>query len=557
MPPMLRLEPLECRWVPARLNIISRPTFDTTDWATGTPDTLQFSDDGFFYELDVRASPPIEHTLNDLPRNREGSFSADGSLQVRISPTEGESFGDRVRLEIDYFTEVFWDRNPVGPGGPETLGTSLDFSNSVSARLSLGDDTLADLSGGHTPTDPSDFEAREVVQDVNDRRVIFASIGDVIRLDFAAQGASTGSWLGDNGDAFGEAGVYFNVLMGVAPAEDDPGNGQPVPDGPAYAVGSGAGVIGQVNVYDASGREQFRLFPFGGSYTLGVRVAVADVNGDGTQDVVTAAGPGGAPLVKVYDGQTRQEIMSFLAYEDTFLGGVFVSAGDLNNDGLAEIVTSPDVGGGPRIRVFQGNDPSIILADFFGIEDPNFRGGVRLGIGDLSGDGQSDLVVGAGFGGGPRVAGFDGPSLLNAGNAPAKLFADFFVFEPGLRNGVFLSVGDLDGDGRPDLIAGAGPGGGPRMFAIDGPALMSTAEPQIVQRANFFAGNVETRGGIRVVTKNLDGDNRADLVVGPGEGSPTEINIYAGRDVPSEGIPTALDTFTVFNPSIPAGVFVG
>ena len=62
------------------------------------------------------------------------------------------------------------------------------------------------------------------------------------------------------------------------------------------------------------------------------------------------------------------------------------------------------------------------------------------GTSTLSG---SHLLVAAGPLGGPRIAVFDGASLL-AGNA-VKLFADFFVFEPGLRDGVYLAAGDLDG----------------------------------------------------------------------------------------------------------------
>src|SRR5438552_4479324 len=79
----------------------------------------------------------------------------------------------------------------------------------------------------------------------------------------------------------------------------------------------------------------------------GVRVAAADVNGDHVADIVTAAGPGGGPHVRVLDGATGHESLGFYAYDSTFPGGVFVATGDLDGDGVAEIVTGAGEGGGP------------------------------------------------------------------------------------------------------------------------------------------------------------------------------------------------------------------
>ena len=175
-----------------------------------------------------------------------------------------------------------------------------------------------------------------------------------------------------------------------------------------------------------------------------------------------------------------------------------------------------------------------------------------MAIGDVNGDRVGDLIVAAGFGGGPRVAGFDGSSLL--GGKPVKLFADFFTFEATLRNGVFLAAGDLNGDGAAEVVAGGGPGGGPRVTAFDGRGLAASGGPTPV--ANFFAGDPETRGGVRVAVKNLDGDSRADLVVGAGTASGSRVTAYLGKAVPTTGQPTeqfAFDALAGFN----GGVFIG
>src|SRR5207253_6284505 len=165
--------------------------------------------------------------------------------------------------------------------------------------------------------------------------------------------------------------------------------------------------------------------------------------------------------VFVIDGATQAPLFSNAPFELTFLGGVYVAAGDVTGDGVPDVIVTPDLGGGPRVRVFDGANRFAQVADFFGIDDPNFRSGARAAVGDVNGDGTGDLVVAAGFQGGPRVATFDGRSLSSG--TPRTLFNDFFAFEQTLRNGVFIAAGDVDGDGLADLIAGGGPGGGPRV----------------------------------------------------------------------------------------------
>ncbi len=71
------------------------------------------------------------------------------------------------------------------------------------------------------------------------------------------------------------------------------------------------------------------FFAYATQFTGGVRVATADRNADGRLDIVTAAGPGGGPHVRIFDGLTLAEIDSFFAFSTNFSGGVFV--GGLRN----------------------------------------------------------------------------------------------------------------------------------------------------------------------------------------------------------------------------------
>jgi hypothetical protein len=144
---------------------------------------------------------------------------------------------------------------------------------------------------------------------------------------------------------------------------------------------------------------------------------------------------------------------------------VFVATGDVTGDGVADLVVTPDRGGGPRVRVYNG-DGFAQVADFLGIDDPAFRGGARAAVGDVTGDGVGDLVVAAGSGGGPRVAVFDGRSVV--AGSPARALPDFFAFETNLRDGVYVAVRDLDSDGRTELVTASGDGGEARVTGYRG-----------------------------------------------------------------------------------------
>ena len=301
---------------------------------------------------------------------------------------------------------------------------------------------------------------------------------------------------------------------------------------------------------------------FGGN----VRTAVADVNGDGVQDTVLVTGPGIQTRFAAVSGKdnTTFLINPTDPFSDAnFTGGAFVAAGDLDNDGRAEIVISPDRGGGPRVAVISlvAGTPTL-RANFFGIDDANFRGGARVGLGDVNGDGFQDLAVGAGFLGGPRIALFDGKTVFTT---PTRIVNDFFGF-PGtdsetLRNGAFVSVGDTDGDGKADLILGGGPGGGPRVFILSGDRLTGgdVGGALAVPLNNFFVdGNTADRGGVRVAVKDVDGDNKAEVAVGSGEGSVSRVRVFYGKHFGVGGEPANFQDLDPYAGAVlSAGVFVG
>ncbi len=303
-----------------------------------------------------------------------------------------------------------------------------------------------------------------------------------------------------------------------------------------YTTGADAGGGPHVRVVDSTnGQELFSFNAFDASFRGGVRVAMGDVNGDGTPDIMTAAGPGGGPHVKVYDGANFSLLHSFYAYDANFRGGMFVAAGDVNGDGLDDVITGADAGGGPHVKVFSGQDRSEIRS--FYAYGAGFVGGVRVASGDVDGDGVDDIVTGAGPGGGPHVEVFSG-----VGGA---MLQSFYAYDAGFRGGVSVAAGDCDGDGKADIVTGAGAGGTPHVQVFNGKAKMLTSF------LAFGPTLQPTVNGVNVGLVDFNGDGRADILTGAGRGDAPLLECRDAMNL------SQIDRRFAYDPTFLGGVNVG
>jgi len=232
------------------------------------------------------------------------------------------------------------------------------------------------------------------------------------------------------------------------------------------------------------------FFAYDGRFRGGTKVVEADINADGAKELVVAD----INRVYIYDAAGNL-YKSFYPYTENYRGGVNITVGDLDQDADMEIVTGTENGGGPHIRIF--NHDGVLINPGFFAYGKGFRGGVHVTIGDLNGDGWKEIIAGAGYGGGPhvRVFGLDG-RLINPG---------FFAYNPAFRGGVYVAAGDVNGDGRDEIITGAGPGGGPhvRIFNERGETL---------DNGGFFAYDVRDNEGVSVSSADLDSDGRDEII---------------------------------------------
>lgn len=302
------------------------------------------------------------------------------------------------------------------------------------------------------------------------------------------------------------------------------------------SVLAGGGVPGLLVAPDADGLAEVRVTrgnpgspgapgasgmffaPYGQAFEGGVRVASGDVTGDGVEDIITGTGAGAAGgHVKVFDGRTGAEIRSFFAYAAAFSGGVTVAAGDVNGDGFDDIITGAGPGStGGHVKVFDGATGQELQSFFaFG----GFSGGVNVASGDIDGDGRDDVIVGSGPGGGPHVKVFD-----SGGGAE---LASFFAYPAAFSGGVFVASGDVDGDGRDDIITGAGPG------AAGGHVKVFSGASGAEIRSFLAVDDPSFAGGVRVAVGDVTGDGADDIITGVGPGpiasGQSHVKVFDGR----------------------------
>lgn len=163
-----------------------------------------------------------------------------------------------------------------------------------------------------------------------------------------------------------------NLAGGAKVTAGDLGN-----DGkPEILIGNGLGNEPRVSVYRVDGSLIGSFLAYDASMGLGINVAVCDVDGDGVNDILTGTQYGAGPHVRTFDNMgLAKDNGGLMAYADTFRGGVNISCGDLDNDGKAELVTSPGPTGGPDVKVWKfSNNTWQLNQEFFAFAPEETKG---------------------------------------------------------------------------------------------------------------------------------------------------------------------------------------
>lgn len=205
---------------------------------------------------------------------------------------------------------------------------------------------------------------------------------------------------------------------------------------------------------------------------FGFSLAAGDVNNDGLTDLIVGAPERSA--VVIFFGVTGgmrfgANALSLQSPSDARDFGTMVAVGDVNGDGTGDIVVSaPQANAGGRAnigRVFVyfggqtiGRNPDLVITNP-DITEPNQEFGLSLAVADLDGDMRSDLIIGAPLASIDRMVGAGKVHVFLA-SSPGFPASPTMTFQQATARansqfGASLAVGDVNRDGKLDIVVGA------------------------------------------------------------------------------------------------------
>lgn len=268
-------------------------------------------------------------------------------------------------------------------------------------------------------------------------------------------------------------------------------------------VAQGAGTVPIVKRVDGKGKELASFLAYGKNFRGGVRVAAGDVNGDGVEEIVTVPGAGGGPQVRVFDVNGKL-VSQFFAFDASDRHGLFVTTGDVNHDGIDEILVTQDQGGNGQMRIFtkQGN----MIGSFYPFGRTTSP--VSVAVGNFDEDADMEIAT--------SLGGMDKSHRVKVFDANGRYIRDFGALTF-LKSGMRVATMHIPNQKIDQILVSAEARSAPwvGIFTADGKPILSSLA---------FSQNFS--GGVQVVAGDGNPNGSIGLYVVPKTAGGPQVRIF-------------------------------
>ncbi|MBU1180452.1 S8 family serine peptidase [Patescibacteria group bacterium] len=272
-----------------------------------------------------------------------------------------------------------------------------------------------------------------------------------------------------------------------------------------YALSSKAGDEPKVWLLDAKGDVLREFYAFAPAFKGGINLALGDIDNDGMTEIVAGAGFGGGPHVRIFNLSGELEYQ-FFAFDESNRNGVLVAVGDIDGDKKNEIIAVEAGKAKPTARIFDKN--GVMIKDDIEIFENYFQNSISLSVGDVNRDGRAEIVAGAPIGARAQVKVID-----TAGD----ILGNFSPFEYNFYGKVNIAIGDLNNDGWSEVITSKDSYSDSkiRTFTYEGRLL----SPGFLAYENYGYG-------ISLSSGDRNSDKEYEIITAPNGKHETEIKVW-------------------------------
>jgi hypothetical protein len=307
------------------------------------------------------------------------------------------------------------------------------------------------------------------------------------------------------------AGLSLFAISDLTPLRAAFGLGPKAADGGRFTVHRDLGAnLGMA----ASGRLPWPAYNASGR---GLRLAAGDVDGDGLDEIVAGLDAGGSGWIAVFDdGAHNYALLKWIQVQwsayNLANGEVWPAVGNLDGDGRAEIVAGLGPGGGGWFEIFDDAAAGFTHVAWRRVAWPAYTATAssvtRPAIGNVDGAGAGEIILGLGAGSNGWIEVVDGA----AGNFGHRtwLRVNWSAYNAA-AGATFPAAGDIDGDGRAEIVAGFGRGGGGYLEVFED---ANGAFAHVAWLRIAWPAYNQTVGETHPAVGNIDGDAAAEIVVG-------------------------------------------